>query len=159
IADEGQVIGLLVFRFLIDEFSNVLTGEMAWERDGLGKTGEVYLVGADGFMRSESRFRLEKPDDYPDILRQAKYSEKQIEAVKRLETTVCSQEARDDALERASDNQSGTEILKDYRGVPVLAANAPLRNEQGYRWFIVAKQDVDEAFAPISAFGRLVGIT
>src|SRR5207253_386938 len=112
IADAGQVVGLLVFRFPIDEFSNILTGDMAWEAGhGLGKSGEVYLVGSDALMRSDSRFRLEKPDDYPNLLKKGGYSEKQIDAIKRLETTVFTQEVHDEAFDRASKGEAGTQVV------------------------------------------------
>src|SRR5262249_59776161 len=133
--------GVVVVRLPPDEFSRVVTGSMAWERDGLGATGEVYLAGADGRLRSESRFHLEDPDGYLDTLRKAGYPKQQIDEVRRSETTILTQEARGEAQERALEGHTATEVVHDYRGVKVLAAYAPL-DVEGRRCVIVAQQDV-----------------
>ena len=49
-----------------DAIDRVMTGGQQWERDGLGKTGEAYLVGPDFLMRSNSRFLIEAPEAYAE---------------------------------------------------------------------------------------------
>ncbi|MFN9912258.1 MAG: hypothetical protein ACK53L_06725, partial [Pirellulaceae bacterium] len=56
-----QCIGLMVLQFPIDNFNKILTGDFNWEAEGLGETGEVYLVGPDKTMRSRSRFMVRDP--------------------------------------------------------------------------------------------------
>ena len=64
----------------------------------------------------------------------------------------------DEAFERASHGKADTQVVLDYRGVYVLASYGPLKDEapvltavadtprsdEGYRWVIVAKMDLDE---------------
>lgn len=157
IRDGEGVVGLLVFGLRTRDFSDILTGEMAWENEGLGKTGEVYLVGPDGRMWSESRFFLENAEGYLKGLPAAGYSEKEVETIRRRDTTVFVQEAKNEAFEEGMKGESGTGVMKDYRGTPVLAAYEPLE-APGDRWVIVAKQDFDEAFAPIHEFHKRVGV-
>jgi len=57
--DEGEKIGLLVFQVDMAQIDEIMQ-----DRDGLGATGETYLVGADLRMRSNSAL-----DDKPTILR------------------------------------------------------------------------------------------
>ena len=67
---------------------------------GMGDTGETYLVGPDGLMRSQSRF-----SDTPTL----------------LETKVDNPSVRD-----GRSGKSGARIVADYRGIPVLSVYAPL---------------------------------
>lgn len=46
-----------------------MTGSRNWKSDGLGETGETYLVGQDYLMRSVSRFLVEDPKEYAETLR------------------------------------------------------------------------------------------
>ena len=43
----------------VDYINSAMTGDNGWEKDGLGKTGETYLIGEDYYMRSNSRFLIE----------------------------------------------------------------------------------------------------
>lgn len=54
----SKLVGVLAIQLPVDEINNVMTGNKNWKRDGLGETGETYMVGADLFMRSASRFLL-----------------------------------------------------------------------------------------------------
>lgn len=51
--------GVIVFQLPIDRIIQTMTANFGWEKEGLGKTGEVYLVGQDRLMRSRSRFMIE----------------------------------------------------------------------------------------------------
>jgi len=74
IFDGPSQIGVLVLEFPADEINRVMTGDLGWERDGLGKTGEVYLVGADSLMRSRSRLLFENREQYFAELATAGYT-------------------------------------------------------------------------------------
>jgi methyl-accepting chemotaxis protein len=89
---------------------------------GMGETGETYLVGEDGLMRSTSRFF----DD----------------------STVLVSEVSGDTVDRALAGEAGIEIVDDYRGVPVFSAHRPFEFE-GIRWAMLAEQDVAEVEAPV----------
>ena len=95
---------------------------MLTQRTGLGKTGEIYLVGDDGYMRSNSRFT-----DEPTILKKEVDTEATMEALS---------------------GNTGTKIVEDYRGVSVLSAYTPL-NLRFVDWVLLAEMDEKEAFASI----------
>ena len=88
---------------------------------GMGETGETYLVGDDGLMRSDSRFFAESST---------------------LKTTVTSP-----SVAKALSGETGIEIVEDYRGIPVYSAYQPFEFE-GTRWAVLAEQDVAEVVAP-----------
>ena len=64
IADGGTVTGALAIEMPIERIAAVMTGNGDWEQSGLGASGETYLVGRDGLMRSPSRSLIEDPDRY-----------------------------------------------------------------------------------------------
>ncbi|MBF8275122.1 MAG: methyl-accepting chemotaxis sensory transducer [Candidatus Brocadiaceae bacterium] len=92
------------------------------ERSGLGETGETYLVGPDKLLRSNSRF-----------------SEKPTIFVQKVDTV---------AVKKAFEGKTDCELIKDYRGVPVLSAYAPF-NALGLNWCVIAEIDEAEADAAI----------
>ena len=92
---DGKVIGV----FAVQIPAEPLNALMRFTA-GMGDSGETYLVGPDGLMRSQSRF-----SDAPTL----------------LETKVDNPSVRD-----GQSGKSGARIVADYRGIPVLSVYAPL---------------------------------
>ena len=155
IFDGNELIGVLILQFPIDEINRAMTGNENWEKEGLGKTGEVFLVGSDHLMRSQSRRLWEDREGFYRELRAAGGTNQQIATIKRAGTAILALEVRTPAVMRALSGKEGIVFQNDYRGIPVIATYAPLEVE-GLRWAIVAKMDVTEAFAPVYEFGRNV---
>jgi methyl-accepting chemotaxis protein len=89
---------------------------------GMGETGETYIAGADYLMRSDSRF-----------------SEDSTILKTRIETP---------SVQAALRGETGSDIINDYRGIPVFSAYAPF-DFKGVRWAVIAEIDRDEVMAPI----------
>ncbi len=113
----GQRTGILLMRLPAAPMEYVLH-----LRDGIGQTGESYVVGSDFRMRSHSRFF---PDAAPHFI-----------------------QVRTLATKNAFTNQTTDHILTDYRGVPVLSAYQPL-HIPGLTWVIVSEIDLEEAMQPV----------
>lgn len=94
---------------------------------GMGETGETYLVGQDGLMRSTSRF---------------------FEA-----STVLESEVTGTSVRKALEGEVGVEIVDDYRGIPVYSAYRPFDFE-GIHWAVLAEQDVAEVRLPVDRAWR-----
>ncbi|MBN2639825.1 MAG: sensor histidine kinase [Bacteroidales bacterium] len=90
--------------------------------NGLGESGETYLVGSDYFMRSSSRF---------------------------IHHSVLKVRVETDGVKEALKGISGTKIIKDYRGIWVLSSYGPL-GIKGLNWAILAEIDKTEAMIPIN---------
>lgn len=148
-----QCVGLLVMQFPIDGLYRSMSGNNGWKRDSLGETGEIYLVGEDHLLRTESRFLKSDPDRYYKMLRQNGYSAAQVERVKRFGTSVLQQSVRSPAAELALLGEEGTGVYRDYRGVDCLTSYGPLE-VAGLHWGIVTKMDLSEAYAPSYELGR-----
>ncbi|WP_461633366.1 sensor histidine kinase [Labilibaculum euxinus] len=94
--------------------------------NGLGKSGEAYLVGEDHLLRSTSRFQ-----------------ENSIYAVKSSTKGV----------KLAFQDSIGSDIFKDYRGVQVLSSYSKM-NLPDLNWVILAEIDQHEAMIPIRNYGN-----
>ena len=64
IFDGNKMIGILALQFPIETFNRVLSGDYNWSAEGLGETGEVYVVGPDRTFRSRSRLMYSDPDNF-----------------------------------------------------------------------------------------------
>ncbi len=153
IVDGAWLLGVLVFQMPVGEIDGVMTGNRNWQIDGLGGTGETYLVGPDFKMRSNSRFLLEDPAGYLEAAERAGASPVDIRQIRTFGTTILIQEVRTPASNAALAGETATTTATDYRGVEVLASYAPLDIE-GVDWAILSDIDADEAFTRIRIFTR-----
>ena len=115
----GNIIGIIVFEIL----SNIIDSSMLNinPSNGLGTSGESYLVGPDFLMRSSSRFQANSV----------------------LNTVV-----KTEAVDSAFINLSGTKIIKDYRGIKVLSSYDKI-SIPDLNWVILAEIDYKEVTVPI----------
>jgi hypothetical protein len=151
--DKGEVIGVLAAQLSIEEIDNAVTSDRRWQQEGLGATGEAYLVGADQFLRSGPRDFYEDRDRYYAELKQGGESDENIAAIRRYGTPVLHQHVGTGAARRALDGTEGVGEIVGYRGVPTLASWGPVAIP-GVKWALVAKVDSAEAFAPIYKLQR-----
>jgi len=87
----------------------------------LGRSGEVYLVGPDSLMRSESRF---------------------------YKNSILRLPVKTETVRKAFRFGEGTHLNKDYRGIMTLSSFNQLRIP-GLDWIIVAEIDKREAMRPV----------
>jgi class 3 adenylate cyclase len=151
IFDRSKLIGILAFQLPVNEINNVMTGNRNWERDGLGKTGESYLVGRDFLMRSMSRSLVQDQKGYIQALRSLGVKEPNIRRIQQCNTSILQQSVQTEAVEKSLAGTQGTQIIDDYRGIPVLSSYAPLRID-GLDWVILSEMDLSEAYDPIYSF-------
>ncbi|MEL6580385.1 MAG: adenylate/guanylate cyclase domain-containing protein, partial [Cyanobacteria bacterium J06621_12] len=155
IFDGSELIGVLAFQLSTDEINSVMTGDRNWEADGLGKSGEINLVGSDFGMRSISRFLIEQPEAYFKAIAAEGLAQDKIDQIKIFNNSILHQETRTTAIANAIDNRTGFVGGEDYRGEETLNAYRPLELDD-LDWVINAKIDTAEAFRPIRDFQRKV---
>ena len=153
VGPEGRVEGVLALQFPISKISRLMTADRQWEAAGMGNTGETFLVGPDGLMRSDSRLFLENPEDFErDVVNAGTPPDVAEESIRQGGTTLV-QPVATEATRMAQRGQSGTIIEDDYLGHETLQAYAPV-DLRGLNWSIIAKVDTSEAFAPVATFTR-----
>ena len=158
IGDESGIHGALALQLSLDRFNDVMTANRQWEDEGLGRTGETYLVGADRLMRSVSRELLQNPEKYlKDVVANgtpADIAQRQVE----VKGSVLLQPVRTAAVDAAFSGGDGVTTEKSYLGPVALQAFERL-DLPGLDWVIVASIDRSEALAPVSAFARNIALS
>jgi len=147
--DGDQFIGALIYQLNPDAIDRVMTDNKKWEQQGLGKTGESFLVGQDFKLRSSPRAFLENPDQYFKSLRAKGVSQEKIDWIKRANSPVLIQEVRTEGARRSLAGQTGEMEEVDYRGKRVLKSFQPIRIGN-FEWGLVAKMDKAEALQGVS---------
>lgn len=139
VMDGEQVIGTIVFSLPSDYLARVMNGDKNWYSDGLGETGESYLVGRDFLMRSESRFRNSSDAECST-------------------TSVLCQKVNTDSVRLAFQGEEGVIYDMGYRGREVLSAYT-LVNFRGVRWAVISELELDEAYLPITEFQQQIFVS
>jgi methyl-accepting chemotaxis protein len=124
IINKGEKIGVVALQLSLEKIQAILN-----ERTGLGKTGEVFLVGKDKLMRSDS------------------FLDPEHHSVKASFANPDKGRADTDAVRKALEGKTGSDVIIDYNGNPVLSSYAPI-DFLGVRWAILAEMDVAEALCP-----------
>ena len=153
VTDQGKTIAIFALQISIVEIDRVMTANRGWERNGLGKSGETYLVGPDHLLRSSSRFFIDDRENYLKALEEMNVAPARIAAIKRYGTPILQQEVNTKAADEALAGVEGLSIIKDYRGIPVLSSYKRC-SILGMNWALLAEIDVAEAFAPIVELRR-----
>ena len=148
-----DMVGILALEFPIDRIVELLTGNFQWEREGMGKTGECYVVGPDFTMRSRSRFMVEDPKAFLQNLRTSMVTTSVVDQIERQGTVLNQLPVKTYSTEQALIGREGIAMINDYRGVPVLSSYGPL-DLNSLRWAVVAEIDVAEAYKPIDDYAR-----
>jgi class 3 adenylate cyclase len=153
IFEGNEAIGVLALKLPVDEINDVMTGSQNWSSDGLGESGESYLVGSDLLMRSVSRLLLEDRARYQSILEELALPEDTINRIRHFNTSILLQPVTSRSVQNALAGEAGTEIVQGYRGVPVLSSYQPLAIPD-LEWVILSEMEGTEAFAPVAALQR-----
>lgn len=143
-----HIVGIVALQFPVDRINMVMTGNRNWQADGLGRSGETFLIGSDLRMRSVSRFLPEDPAGYAQALRGTQTPPSVIKLMQAFNTTILLQKVDTEAARQAIEGNTGTLIGQNYRGVEALSAFAPLHLE-GLDWAIVTEKDLAEIYQPI----------
>ncbi|PCJ27460.1 MAG: hypothetical protein COA96_02885 [SAR86 cluster bacterium] len=119
IFENANRLGVLVFQLSATQLNQVIA-----DYQGLGTSGETYIIGDDLLMRTASRFTSS--------------------------SSMLQQEVDTVAGRQLAAGHAGSGIIEDYRGVEVLSRYKPL-NIEGLNWGMLAEIDIDEFSAPANS--------
>ncbi|MGD9158375.1 MAG: methyl-accepting chemotaxis protein [Desulfobacteraceae bacterium] len=125
----GQLNGYLAIQIPYKKINNIMM-----QREGMGKTGEAYLVGPDRLMRSDSFLDKEGHS-----------VEASFKNNKKIDT---------EAVQGALSGKEAQKIIIDYNGNYVLSSWTPVELGNGIRWALITEIDVAEAFCPADEDGN-----
>ncbi|MFM8375090.1 MAG: HAMP domain-containing protein, partial [Phenylobacterium sp.] len=153
---ENRLVAIMALRLPTDRIEEALSN------DGLGRTGEVFLIGPDGKLRTESRFQQEDPKAFVARLRHSSLTTHTVDRIERLGTAVLLAPQAGEASRAALTGRSGVGEGVDYRGEKVFTAYGPV-DLDSLRWAVIAQVEQKEALAPVrsyaaQALGAAVGL-
>ena len=115
----NEKVGVIVFEVLSKAIDSImLNSEVS---NGLGTSGESYLVGFDYLMRSSSRFQPK---------------------------SVMVTKVKTDAVDSVFAQKCGINQIKDYRNIEVLSSYSRIK-VAGLNWAVLAEIDYDEVVIPV----------
>ena len=149
-----RLVGILVLKIPGQPIDSIMTSDQSWLKEGFGETGEAYLVGSDGRMRSVARPFVEDPDSFLlDLKTAGTASKAERGAIVGVGTTsvfLKVADARD--LANAATAQDTTETT-NYLQRTVLTAVESLDVGE-FEWFVIAEAQEEEINGPIGDFRR-----
>ncbi len=157
LSDGHKIIGVLVFRLPTDEIDNIANRHNKWEENGLGKTGEIYIIGKDLLFRSDSRFLIQNEDDFLNSLRQHGVDASTLKKIQDYHTTILILKTSNQGVTEAFQGKPLLRRGKDFRGIETLGAYIPI-NFNDLQWAIAVQIDTYEVFSDISKFKNNVMI-
>lgn len=125
--ENGTIISIIAIQ-ISDQKINDITNK----REGLGKSGETYLVGKDYLMRSDS------------------YLDPKNHSLRASFANPSQGSVRTDAAKAALDGKKGTFITTDYNGGTVLSSYDFI-DIKDIRWAILSEIDFKEVNEPVEA--------
>ena len=135
--DGDHKIGIVVFQMPINKINQILTGNNSWQEDGLGKSGETFIVGKDHKHRSISRGLIEDADAHLRSLKKQGYDEIVLQQIKKMETNILLESVKQVSVDKAFQGGAGILIEPSGAGDELLCAFAPL-NISDVQWMIMS---------------------
>ncbi|MFH2096788.1 MAG: ATP-binding protein, partial [Bacteroidota bacterium] len=117
--NSNLVAGLISLEISVEAINDIMYENNP--HNGLGRSGESYLVGSDYLMRSTSRFQ---------------------------DNSVFKTKVKTTGVQEAFNNITANSIIKDYRNIDVLSSYSKVIIP-GLNWVILAEIDLKEAMIPI----------
>ncbi|KKK62743.1 hypothetical protein LCGC14_3001280, partial [marine sediment metagenome] len=123
--NSGKLLGYAALQIPLDKINHIML-----LREGMGETGESYLVGQDLLMRSDSY--LDPVNHTVD----ASFANPELG------------KADTEAVRLALSGIEGKDVMIDYNGNPVLSCWDIIDVGSGVQWAMLTEIDVAEAFSP-----------
>ncbi|NVK00527.1 MAG: methyl-accepting chemotaxis protein [Oceanospirillaceae bacterium] len=140
-------LGTLVVQLPVALFTDLMTSKQNWQRVGMGDTGEVYLVGSDKTIRTESRAFLQRRDYFQQsLLEVGDVEARRIDTIMTRGSAVALLPISERGISEALSGSNGVIEAKNYLGEDSLIAYAPL-NLLNLSWAIVAEIEAEEAYS------------
>ncbi len=151
----SNVVGAIVTEIPISSLNALMTAGNDWELLGLEKTGEAYVVGGDGTLRSESRVWI---DDREAYLRQFvdQYDDQaRADLIATVGSPVLLQPVDNAAVSAALGGDEFVGTVTNYLGTQTLAASAPAQIS-GLNWSVIVEQDTSETSSALNSLLRAI---
>jgi class 3 adenylate cyclase len=151
----SDVIGAIVTEVPVELVTAFMTAGQDWELLGLGDTGETYIVGPDGTLRSDSRLWLEDPEEFLRLHVERYGDQAAADLIETVGSPVLLQQVDNPAVVAGLDGQEFTGTVTNYLGRKTLAVAAPTQ-AGGLDWAVIVEFDKSESDAALDSLLRRI---
>ncbi len=149
----SEVLGAVVAELPVQAITDLATAGQGWELLGLGETGDIYLVGPDGTLRTDTRNWLDDPEAYLRGYLDRTGDEAQVEQMRFVGSAALTERVDNRAVEAALSGDTFVGRVTNSRGEATFVASGPVQLG-GQDWAVVVEQDRSEAMAGLASLLR-----
>ncbi|HAC33607.1 MAG TPA: hypothetical protein DCF45_03710 [Gammaproteobacteria bacterium] len=147
-------VGVLAFQISAQKIGAMMTDGERWQDIGLSRSGENYLVGSDGLMRSPSRFMIEQPDIYLQNVA----GDDVRPLIAAQQSTVGLQKVNTQSVSRGLAGDTGFMTVDGYAGEAVMSAYSTI-DVPGLNWAVVSEIAVQDTLAAATGLRNEILVT
>jgi class 3 adenylate cyclase len=156
VLDGTRLVGVLAVTYDAGDLTEILTVDQSWDEAGYPDTADLYLVSADGTLRSDPRSFLEDPAGFLDASESAgSISGRQRSAIERTGTAVLTQPAVGATVIAGMSGDDGVEERTSMMGTQVISTITPIAVD-GLDWYVVAEMERWAAEAGLREFREVL---
>jgi class 3 adenylate cyclase len=154
VSDGESVVGYVLLEVSATTLTELVTNDSQWVDAGLGETGEIYLVGDDMTLRTDSRLWLEDPETFLNETSLTN-GEAVAQDVETRRTSILTQPVATEAVEEAlaTGSFSGTAI--DYLGRETVTVAESIDVGKG-QWVVIGAVTTEEAYSGLQGYLNLL---
>jgi class 3 adenylate cyclase len=153
-SDGESVIGYMLMEIPASVLTDLVTNNSDWTGAGMGATGEIYLVGDDLTLRTDSRLWLEDPGTFLAETSTAN-GEPVANDVNTRQTSVLTQPVATEAVEGALATGAFNGTTLDYLGRETITIAQSIDAGEG-QWVVVGAVTTEEAYASLKGYVYLL---
>ncbi|MBN4080263.1 methyl-accepting chemotaxis protein [Beggiatoa alba] len=144
--DAFEILGTMIIKIHPTALNNIISSDQKWESIGLGKTGDIFLVGPNKTTYSSRRSFIENKEAFITQLDKTGLTKNIKQLINKQNSTVGILPISINAVEQALQGKSGVLIDKNIFNQEALFAYAPIQ-AFGLHWAIMSELTTREAFA------------
>lgn len=149
----AEVIGAMVVELPVDVLTDVVTSEQDWDALGLGDTGDIYLVGEDGALRTDPRAWLDDPEGFIAARLERDSDSSDVDRIRLAGSPALIQQVDNAAVEAALAGDTYVGSVRNFQGERTFAAAGPVR-VGNQTWVVVVEQRRSDALAGLRTLLR-----
>jgi class 3 adenylate cyclase len=154
--DGSRLAGVLAVTYDATDLTEILTVGRSWDDAGYPDTADLYLVGADGTLRSDPRSFLEDPSAFLDAsLAAGSISNAERSTIESAETTVLTQPAVGATVIAGQSGDTDVSARTSMTGTEVFSTITPIAVD-GLDWSVVAEVERSATEARLDDFRNVL---
>ena len=156
--DAFEILGTLVIKINPMTINSIISSEQKWESIGLGKSGDIFLVGPNKTTYSNRRSFVENKEDFASKLKNTGVPADIIDTINKQNNTAGLLPIKGEAVGLALKGKTGIVTENNIFNQQSLFAYTPVK-AFGLHWAILSELTTSEAFAATETLSNSLLVT